>query len=81
MNLENLQKAKKIESKLTNLKKDYESACYMTSSNIPERKSYLSYNSDDGLEVPESLFKVFGKLLTAEIKEQIESLEKELEEL
>ena len=82
MNLEQLKKGEKIAEEIENCKANIKAANYTQSESVVIRKTYLEVNGlDESIEVPESLFRVVGKLILSEYNQKLIELEKELEAL
>jgi len=82
MNLEQLEKGKKIAEQIEKCKAEIEAAKYTQYENIVIRKTYLKVNGlDDSIEVPESLFRVVGKLILSEWNQKLRELENEFQML
>lgn len=82
MNLEQLEKGKKIVEEIENCKANIEMANYTQYENVVVRKTYLKVNGlDKSIEVPESLFRIVGKLVLCEYQQKLIWLENEFQSL
>ena len=82
MNLEQLEKGNKIVKEIENCKANIKAANYTQSESVVIRKTYLKVNGlEESIEVPESLFRVVGKLILSEYNQKLIELERELEAL
>jgi hypothetical protein len=82
MNLEQLEKANKIAESIKRCKTNIELAKYTQSESVVIRTSYLKFNGiDKGIEIPDSLFRVIGKLILSEHSQNLKDFEKELESM
>lgn len=82
MNLEQLEKGNKIAQEIENCKANIKAANYTQSESVVIRKTYLNVNGlEESIEVPESLFRVVGKLILSEYNQKLIELERELEAL
>jgi hypothetical protein len=80
MNLEQLEKGNKIAKEIENCKANIKAANYTQSENVVIRKTYLKVNGlDESIEVPESLFRIVGKLILSEYNQKLIELESELQ--
>ena len=80
MNLEQLEKGNKIFEQIKNCKANIKAANYTQSENVFPRKAYLKFNGiEESIEVPESLFRIIGKLILAEHNQKLIALESELQ--
>lgn len=82
MNLEQLEKANAILKEIEEVKENIIGAKYTQSEDIPIRETYLKVNGlASCISVPESLFRVVGKLILAENQLRLIELEKQFEAL
>ena len=82
MTKETLEKANDLANKLEECKKNLNKIVYTQSENVVIRESYLRYNGiDESVTIPKSLFRVIGKLIESEYIQEIDKLQKELDEL
>jgi hypothetical protein len=82
MNLEQLEKGNKIAKEIENCKANIKAANYTQSENVVIRKTYLKVNGlDESIIVPESLFRIVGKLILSEYNQKLIELESELQSL
>lgn len=82
MNLEQLEKGNKIAKEIERCKTNIKAANYTQSENVVIRKTYLEVNGlEESIEVPESLFRVVGKLILSEYNQKLIELESELQSL
>ncbi len=82
MTKETLEKANDLANKLEKSKNNLQKIGYTQSENVLIRKSYLRFNGiEDGVTIPESLFRVIGKLIESEYIQEIDKLQKELDRL
>jgi hypothetical protein len=82
MNLEQLEKGNKIAKEIENCKANIKSANYTQSENVVIRKTYLKVNGlEESIEVPESLFRIVGKLILSEYNQKLIDFESELQSL
>jgi hypothetical protein len=82
MTKETLEKANDLANKLEECKKNINNIGYTQSENVVIRESYLRYNGiDKSVTIPKSLFRVIGKLIKSEYIQEIDKLQKELDEL
>lgn len=82
MNLEQLEKGNRIAKEIENCKANIKGANYTQSESVVIRKTYLSVNGlEESIEVPESLFRVVGKLILSEYNQKLIELKKELKYL
>ena len=82
MEKKTLVKANEISEKLKYCKENLKDVEYTQLENVVIRESHLRFNGiDNGVDVPESLFRVIGKLIKAEYINMITDLEKEFKEL
>ena len=82
MTEETLKKANDLANKLEVCKKNLKKAGYTQSENVVIRESYLRCNGvEDSIKIPESLFRVIGKLIESEYIQEISKLQKQLDEL
>lgn len=82
MNLEQLEKGNKIAQEIENCKANIKAANYTQSESVVIRKTYLKVNGlEEIIEVPESIFRVVGKLILSEYNQKLIELERELEAL
>jgi hypothetical protein len=82
MNLEQLEKGNKIAKEIENCKANIKAANYTQSEDVVIRKTYLKVNGlDESIEVPESLFRIVGKLILSEYNQKLIKLESELQSL
>ena len=82
MNLEQLEKGNKIAKEIEKCKANIKAANYTQSESVVIRKTYLSVNGlEESIEVPESLFRVVGKLILSEYNQKLIELERDLESL
>lgn len=79
MNLEQLNKANKIAKEIEVCKDNIKMANFTQSEDVTIRKTYLSVNGlNKNIEIPESLFRIVGKLVLSEYQQKLNELEKEL---
>lgn len=79
MNLEQLEKCNKISEEIENCKANIKMANYTQNEGVVIRKTYLKVNGlDESIEIPESLFRIVGKLVLSEHQQKLIELEKEL---
>lgn len=79
MNLEQLEKGNKIAKEIENCKANIKATNYTQSESVVIRKTYLKVNGlEESIEVPESLFRVVGKLILSEYNQKLIELENEL---
>ena len=82
MDLEKLEKGNKIAKKIENCKANIKAANYTQAESVVVRKTYLKVNGlEESIEVPESLFRVIGKLILSEYNQKLIELESELQSL
>ena len=82
MNLEQLGKGNKISKEIENCKANIKAANYTQSESVLIRKTYLKVNGlEESIEVPESLFRVIGKLILSEYNQKLIELERDLASL
>lgn len=82
MDLETLERAKKIETRMNELKYSIERCNYTQSEKAELRQMGLDFNGiNGGIIVPKSLFRVVGKLVLSELQNELNDLEKELHSL
>lgn len=82
MNLEQLEKGNKIAKEIEHCKANIKAANYTQYENAVIRKSYLRFNGiDESIEVPETLFRVVGKLILSEYNQKLKELESELQSI
>lgn len=82
MNLEQLEKGNKIAKEIENCKANINAADYTQSENVVIRKTHLKVNGlEESIEVPESLFRIIGKLILLEYNQKLIELERELDAL
>lgn len=82
MTKEILEAGNELLKKLDKCKENLNKVGYTQSENVVIRKSYLSFNGvDNNIEIPESLFRVIGKLVQSEYIQKVKELERKLEEL
>ena len=82
MTEEQLKLGNQISSEIEKCKANIKMANYTQFENVAIRKTYLKINQiEDSIEVPESLFRVIGKLILSEYNQRLIELEKELESL
>lgn len=82
MNLEQLENGNKIVKEIEKCKANIEAANYTQSESVVIRKTYLKVNGiDESIEIPESLFRVVGKLILSEYNQKLIELESEFRSL
>ena len=82
MKEETLKKANDLANKLVECKNNLQKIGYTQNANVVIRESYLSFSGiEDSVIIPESLFRIVGKLIESEYIHQIDKLQKELDEL
>jgi hypothetical protein len=82
MNLEQLEKGNKIAKEIESCKAMIKAANFTQLESVKIRKTYLRVNGlDESIEVPESLFRVIGKLILSEHNQKLMELENEFEQL
>ena len=82
MNLEQLEIGNKIAKEIENCKANIKAANYTQSESVVIRKTYLNVNGlEKSIEVPESLFRIVGKLILSEYNQKLIELENELQSL
>lgn len=82
MNLEQLDKGNKIAKEIEKCKENIEAANYTQHENVAIRKTHLIVHGlDNKTEIPESLFRIIGKLILSEYNQKLIELEKELESI
>ena len=82
MNAEQLEKGNHIAEEIKKCKANIEAASYMINENVALRETYLSvHGTNNGIAVPESLFRVMGKLIMSEYNQKLIALEREFESL
>lgn len=78
MNIEQLEKCNQLAKEIETCKANIDLAKYTQSENVVVRKTYLNMNGlEERIEVPETLFRVIGKLILAEYNQKLIELEKE----
>ena len=78
MDLEKLNKCNIIAKEIEHCKSNIQKANYTQSENVVLRSTYLKVNGlDESIEVPESLFRIVGKLVLSEYQQKLIELEKE----
>lgn len=82
MTKETLEKANDLANKLEECKNNLQKISYTQSENVVIRESYLRCNGiEDSVKIPKILFRVVGKLIESEYIQEINKLQKELDEL
>jgi len=82
MKKETLLKGQELLEKIEEAQKNLKSAKYMTYDDINPRCSYLNFlGVNEKIEIPETLWRVLGRMLVSEFNQQIFELQKELDEL
>lgn len=82
MTIETLKKANDLVDKLEVCKKNLSKIEYTQNESVVIRRSYLSFNGVEGsVMIPESLFRLIGKLIKAEYIQEVKKLQKKLDEL
>ena len=82
MDLEKLEKGNKIAKEIENCKANIKAANYTQLQNIVIRKTYLKVSGlEESIEVPESLFRIVGKLILSEYNQKLLEFESELQSL
>jgi len=82
MNIVQFNKAKDLQREIYVCQKNYEQAAYTQGENVVIRKTYLRVNGlDEEIEIPETLFRIIGKLVMAEYDEKYNRLQKEFDAL
>jgi len=82
MTTEQLEQANKISEQIEKCKLNIKSAEYTQHENVAIRQTYLKVNGiDEDIEVPDTLFRVIGKLILCEYEMKLIELNKELSEL
>jgi len=82
MNLNELTRANKLAKEIENCKNNIYAAEYTQLENVEVRKTYLKVNGlDMAIEIPESLFRIVGKLILSEYKQKLIELEREFDSL
>lgn len=82
MTKEQLKKAEQLIKKIDIAKENIKWADYTQAENVLIRESRLSFNGIKGeITIPESLFRVVGKLILSEYNQELIELEKQFTEL
>jgi len=82
MKLEQLEKGNQIYKEIESCKTNIKAANYTQSEGVLIRKTYLNVNGlEESIEVPESLFRVVGKLILSEYNQKLIELESDLASL
>ena len=82
MTTEKLEKAVALQGKIMRCKREIEKANYMLDENVVIRETALSVNGlDADVIVPESLFRVIGKLIISEYQCKLKKLQDEFNAL
>jgi hypothetical protein len=82
MNLERLKKGNAIAEEIKKCRANIKAATYTQAENVLIRKSYLKvYGLEESIEVPESLFRIVGKLVLAEYNLKLIELQNELQSI
>jgi len=82
MTKEQLEKGNKIAKQIENAKANIEAANYTQFENVVIRNTHLYVNGlDKNIEIPESLFRIVGKLVLSEYRQKLIELEDELRSL
>lgn len=82
MTEEQVNTGKKILEQIEQCRANIVAAHYTQSESVTIRKSYLQFNGiDDGIVVPETLFRVIGKLILSEYQQKLIELENEFKAL
>jgi len=82
MNIVQFNRAMDLQRDIYDCQKNYERAAYTQGENVAIRKTYLRVNGlEEEIEVPETLFRIIGKLVMAEYDEKCNRLQKEFDAL
>lgn len=81
MTQENLKKAILISERIQNIKKNIKQAEYTQNESVVVRETYLSGNGFDTIIIPDSLFRIIGKLIISEYQHELINLENQFEAL
>jgi hypothetical protein len=82
MDLKQLEKGNKLAKEIEKCKANIKAANYTQSESVFIRKAYLKVNGlEEDIEVPESLFRIIGKLILSEYNQKLIELETELQSL
>jgi len=82
MTKETLKKANDLANKLEECENNLQKIGYTQSEDVVIRESYLRCNGiEDNVKIPKSLFRVIGKIIESEYIQEINKLQKELDEL
>lgn len=80
--LEKLEKANELAQAIAHCKRCIRDAQYTQNTDVVERQMHLFFNGiDNGIDIPPSLFRIVGKLVLLELKQNLIEFEKELDEL
>ena len=81
MNLEQLEAAKKLAEQIEVCKTFIAKAKWTQYDNVKERPTVFKMEFDSEIVIPETLFKIFGKLLLAEYQQKLAELQKQFNDL
>ena len=82
MKKEQLIRANKLIDQINDCERNIERANYTQSENVQIRETLLRVNGlDADIEIPETLFRVIGKLILSEYNQKLIELKKEFDEL
>jgi hypothetical protein len=82
MNLEQLAKGNRIAAEIKTCNANIIMASYTQNDAVVIRKTYLKVNGlNEDIVVPESLFRIIGKLVLSEYQQKLIHLENELKDL
>ena len=82
MNQEQLKRGIQISEEIERIKPSIKALKWTQNENVVDRRSYYRFSGIEGeIEIPESLFKVIGKLVLSEHSQKLIELERELESL
>ena len=77
-----LERGLEIQEEIEECQKNIRKADYMVSEKIPIRHSYLNFiGIDDSVVVPETLFRIIGKLILSEYNQRLIDLQNEFDRL
>ena len=81
MTHDNLEKAILISKQIKSIEENIKRAEYTQNESVVIRSTYLNGNGSETIEIPESLFRIIGKLIISEYQQELNKLKKEFETL
>ena len=81
MTHDNLERAILISEQIKSIEGNIKRAEYTQNESVVIRSTYLNGNGFETIEIPESLFRIIGKLIISEYQQELNKLKKEFETL